>query len=312
MEQRVTVIVNPRSKLGATGSEWPAMERALRATWPSLQAKLTTGQGHATALTREALAAGSDLVIAVGGDGTNNEVVNGFFDGERPIAPDAVLGFIPQGTGGDLRKTLRIGKTLEECLPVLVAGNVRAIDLGVARFVGTAGDNQCRVFVNITSFGLGGLVDRKVNNSSKALGGKASFFLGTLKALLAYRNQDVRLRVDDGFDQVLRISNVAVANGQYFGGGMWVAPHAKPDDGMFDVVILGDFTKSETVFGAGRIYKGTHLKLPKVRELRGRHVEATSEAEVLIDMDGEQPGRLPISLDVLPGALKVIAPPVPA
>jgi diacylglycerol kinase family enzyme len=130
--------------------------------------------------------------------------------------------------------------------------------------------------------------------------------------MFAYKNKLVHLKVSSGSDAVLdesmRVNNVAVANGQYFGGGMWVAPQARMDDGLFDVIILGDLTKSDVVFKGSRIYKGTHLALDKVKMFRGNRVEAACDEEVLIDMDGEQPGRLPITLDVLPQAIRLIAP----
>lgn len=310
---KTLVVVNPNSANGSTGRKWPEIREALIRHIGAFEEKFTTTSGHATDLVREGLAAGVERIICVGGDGTNNEVVNGFFDKTTPIRKEAVLGFVPRGTGGDLRKTLGIGKELKSCLPVLAQGHTRSADLGAVKFEDHQGQEVRRLYVNITSFGIGGLVDKKVNESSKALGGKTSFFIGTLKALFAYQNKLVHLKVSSGeetaLDESLRINNVAVANGQYFGGGMWVAPNARMDDGLFDVIILGDMNKRDVIFKASRIYKGTHLALEKVKMVRGSHVEATCEEEVLIDMDGEQPGRLPITLDVLPKAIRLIAPP---
>ena len=309
---KTLVVVNPNSANGSTGRKWPQIREQLMEHIGSFEEKFTTATGHAIELVREALTAGTQRIVCVGGDGTNNEVVNGFFDGIRPLNPEAVLGFVPRGTGGDLRKTLGIGKELKSCLPVLARGNVMPADLGVVEFEDHRGQRIWRLFVNITSFGIGGLVDKKVNESTKALGGKTSFFIGTVKAMFAYKNKLVNLKVTSGTDTVLdesmRINNVAVANGQYFGGGMWVAPQAKMDDGLFDVIILGDLTKRDVIFRGSRIYKGTHLALDKVKMFRGTRVEADCDEEVLIDMDGEQPGRLPITLDVLPQAIRLIAP----
>ncbi len=309
---KTLVVVNPNSANGSTGRKWPEIRGALMEHIGSFEEKFTAATGHATDLVREGLASGAERIICVGGDGTNNEVVNGFFDGTTPIRPEAVLGFVPRGTGGDLRKTLGIGKELSSCLPVLAGGRTLAADLGVVKFTDARGEPVQRLYINITSFGIGGLVDKKVNESSKALGGKASFFIGTLKALFAYRNKLVHLKVSSGGEAVLdehrRINNVAVANGQYFGGGMWVAPNARIDDGLFDVVVMGDMSKMDVIFKASRIYKGTHLALEEVEMVRGDHVEADCDQEVLIDMDGEQPGSLPISLDVLPKAITLIVP----
>ena len=309
---KTLVVVNPNSANGSTGRKWPQIREQLMESIGSFEEKFTTAIGHATDLVHEGLATGAQRIICVGGDGTNNEVVNGFYDGAKPLNPEAVLGFVPRGTGGDLRKTLGIGKELSSCLPVLARGHVMPADLGAVEFEDHRGRSVRRLFINITSFGIGGLVDKKVNESSKALGGKTSFFIGTVKAMLAYNNKLVHLKVSSGegvvVNESMRINNVAVANGQYFGGGMWVAPQAKINDGLFDIVILGDLTKREMIFQASRIYKGTHLALEKVKMHRGSHVEATCEEEVLIDMDGEQPGRLPITLEVLPKAIRLIAP----
>lgn len=305
---RTLVIINPHSANGATGRRWKTIREELRRAIGDFGERFTERTGHATDLAREGLRTGCERIVAVGGDGTNNEVVNGFFEHGRPVNPQAALGFIPRGTGGDFRRTLGIGKRLEECLPVLQAGRVRPVDVGTATFRDGAGRETHRHFINITSFGIGGLVDALVNRSSKALGGRLSFLLATARALASYRNRHIRLRVDDTFDERLTINNVAVANGQYFGGGMWVAPKASPDDGLFDVVILGDLSRGEVIRGSRRIYRGTHLEMPKVRWLRGRRVVAESDEEVLIDMDGEQPGRLPITCELLPGALRLIVP----
>jgi YegS/Rv2252/BmrU family lipid kinase len=306
---KTLIVVNPHSANRATGKHWPAMRSVIRQAVGEFEEALTRGPGDATGLVRNALRRGIQRIISVGGDGTNNEVVNGFFEDLKPIAPEAVLGFIPRGTGGDLRKTLKIDKSIEACIQVLSAGHIEEVDVGATRFVGPEGSERQRLFINITSFGLGGLVDATVNASSKMLGGKISFLLGTFKALMAYDNKTIRLKVDDTFSDQIVINNVAVANGQYFGGGMWVAPEAKPNDGLFDVVILGNLSRSEIIRKTSCIYKGIHLRMPKVSFLRGKHIEATCDQEVLIDMDGEQPGRLPITLDVLPRALRIITPP---
>lgn len=309
---KTVVIVNPHSANRATARQWPQLRRGLQDVLGDFEEHFTAGPDHATSLTRNALRDGAERIVVAGGDGTNNEVVNGFFEGHTPVRPGALLGFIPRGTGGDLRKTLGIGIGAGECLEVLRAGRSKPVDVGTAAYIDHRGERVQRLFINITSFGMGGLVDKLVNQSTKALGGRTSFLVGTMKAMATYRNKQVHLKVADGdqtvLDQSLRITNVAVANGQYHGGGMWVAPNAVIDDGRLDVTILGDLSKLQMMRNAGRIYKGTHLTMPKVSAVRGTHVEASSEDEVLIDMDGEQPGRLPVELGILPGALRLIVP----
>ena len=161
-------------------------------------------------------------------------------------------------------------------------------------------------FLNITSFGIGGLTDELVNNGPKWLGGKAAFLLGTVRALAAYRNVPVTVSVDGQPFVEGPILNVAIANGQYFGGGMHIAPDASPSDGEFDVVALCDLTRAAAVGLTQRIYAGTHLTHGGVRHTRGCLIEAAPVfpfRHALIDMDGETPGRLPLAARVLPGAV---------
>ena len=266
----------------------------------------TERPGDATRLAQEARRAGLDCTIVMGGDGTLNEVCQAYLDGHGNPLPGPPLGLVPAGTGGDFRKTLELGTDLEASVEHLVTREPRPLDLGVLEATGHDGRPVTRAFVNITSFGLGGLTDRVVNAGPKWLGGKSAFFLGTLRALMAYRNAPVRVKVDGAVWLESPIVNVALANGRYFGGGMKIAPDADPSDGRFDVVALGDLTRLQTAGLTQHIYAGTHLGRPDISVTRGALVEAEAlvpGAEVLIDMDGETPGRLPLRARIAPSAL---------
>lgn len=303
------VVVNPRSAGGKTEKRWPQLREIIHEAYGPFEAKFTRATGDATALTREALRGGAELVVALGGDGTINEVINGFFDGETPIAPAAAFGVLPAGTGGDFIKTLGTSRDIRAAAEQLRRAQPRAIDVGRLTFVDHAGKRQVRHFINIASFGISGLVDRLVNESSKALGGTVSFATATLKAGLKYKNATVRLVLDGGAPREGKVYNVAVANGRYFGGGMKVAPEAILDDGLFDVVTMGDFGFADLVLRGLDIYSGKHIKNPKVTVHRARKVEAQAldGSEVLLDVDGEQPGRLPATFELLSGGLRVRA-----
>lgn len=304
---RTFVVLNPESSNGATGKRWPEVRALLRdALGDTFGHAATTAPREATSLTRQALRDGYEMIVSVGGDGTNNEVVNGFFDEDgKLLRPDGVLGILPSGTGGDFRKTIGLGTDPKRNAAALGGRSTRSIDVGRMTYIDHDEEERLSFFLNITSFGIGGLVDAYVNRSSKRLGGKASFFIGATKAMFAYRNRRVTLRLDDGPPEELRVNNIAVANGQYFGGGMWVAPEAKLDDGLFDVVTFGDLSKMAYLRLAGSIYKGRHLGKPKISHARARTVAAESDETVLIDMDGEQPGKLPIRLEVVPSAIRL-------
>jgi YegS/Rv2252/BmrU family lipid kinase len=301
------VVVNPGSAGGRTERRWPQLREVLHEAYGPFETRFTRAPGDATTLARDALTAGADTVVALGGDGTINEVANGFFDGVRPIAPHAALGILPAGTGGDFIRTLGIPRAFADAARALRDSAPRSIDVGRLTYVDEGGVERVRHFINIASFGIAGLVDRYVNQSSKALGGKLGFMVATIRAAASYQNAPVKLVLDQGAARQGRIYTVAVANGRYFGGGMKVAPDAQLDDGWFDVVTMSDMGMGDVLLRGLDIYSGKHLKNPKVQVARARRVEATADdgREVLLDVDGEQLGRLPATFELLAAALKV-------
>ncbi|HEY4182893.1 MAG TPA: diacylglycerol kinase family protein [Kofleriaceae bacterium] len=307
---RTVVVVNPNSQGGKLGKRWSEVAEVLQRAFP-FDEVMTTGVGDATRLTRDALAKGAQRIVAIGGDGTVNEVVNGFFENGVAIAPDATFALVPFGTGGDFRKTLGLSTSHADAAAVIAGGKRRKIDVGKLTFVSTAGQPTVRMFANITSFGVSGVVDRLVNESKKRLGGKLAFMAASVRATFQYSNQRVALTFD-GKDRVdTTIYNVAVANGRFFGGGMKVAPDAELDDGTFDVVALGDMGMGDVIKMSRRIYTGDHLKMDKVTVRRAKVVEAEPidpGGIVELDVDGEAPGRLPAKFEIVPQALWVTAP----
>lgn len=302
----IMVIVNPNSANGSTRSDWSSIKEKLDDVVGTFDHRFTEGPNDATGVAREALKSGYKTIVSVGGDGTNNEIVNGFFDGDEPIGGDASLAVISRGTGSDLIKTLGIPKDLDKAIAILAGGRTKPIDVGRMTFVDHQGKESLRYFVNITSFGMGGAVDERVNRTTKVFGGFVSFLWATLVTFLTYKNQVVQFQVDDGEMRETSIMNVAVANGKFFGGGMMVAPEAVMDDGLFDIIVLGDMGPIESMLNGSKIYKGTHVDHPKVESLRGRKVAANSRERVLLDVDGEQPGMLPATFEIVTGAIHVI------
>jgi diacylglycerol kinase (ATP) len=303
---RVAVVLNPAAGAGAAGRALARLEEELRRA-PSLayQVHRTEGRGHATELVREALRGGVDGVAAIGGDGTFNEAINGFFEEGRPVRPEAFFTPIPFGTGGDFRRTLRL--TAAGALAALTAGDDRLIDLGWMRCEGPGGAPIERFFLNIASFGLGGKVDQAVETLPKRLGGGVAFYLASLKAGLVFRPPTVRLRFDEEEGTVVQpITNVAVANGQFFGGGMHVAPMALLESGTFEIVTFDGMGPLRLLRLSPQLYKASHLRAHDVRHRQARVVDAeVVEGEALIDLDGEVPGRLPARFEIRPRALKL-------
>lgn len=307
----MVIIVNPASQGGALGRQWPDIAARLRRTLGGFEARITETTGDATRLTREALDAGEERVVAIGGDGTIGEVAGGFFEGKTRVSETAALGIIPYGTGGDFRKTLHIPKDIDRAAEILATGKPRTIDAGHLRFTQPDGTEAERIFINIASFGMSGVVDEFVNQGSKRLGGMLSFFVATARATFSYKNQRVRMYFDNDETPVeTTIHTLAVANGRYFGGGMKIAPEAEVDDAAFDVIQLGDLTRFEMLTSGHRVYGGTHLSLDKVSHRRARMVRAEpmSDEPVKLDVDGETPGHLPATFTVLPRCLPVVVP----
>ncbi len=302
----VVAIVNPQSADGSTGRRWPKTAHLLREGLGPFETVFTSGPDMATEATRAALRAGASFIVAVGGDGTLNEVVNGFFDETgTPIAPGADIGLLPAGTGGDFRRSVGLSADGKGAVRCLADRPARLIDVGRVTYTRAEGGRGSRFFLNVASCGVSGLVDRYANRGSKRFGGKVSFVLASLRALTVYRDRQVSLRLDDGPSEAMAITSLAVANGQYFGGGMWVAPKAELDDGLLDVTVWRGFGFQDFVLKASRLYDGTHLSLPGVSTYRARRVVAESEQEVLLDVDGEQVGILPVTWDILPGVLRM-------
>ncbi|MGM0574546.1 MAG: diacylglycerol/lipid kinase family protein [Myxococcota bacterium] len=308
---RTLVVVNERAGGGAMHDVFRRVEHRLLDRIGDFGVAFTDYAGHATELAREALDDGVQRIVVAGGDGTVHEVVNGWLDDEgRPRRDDAVLGLLPGGTGGDLRKSLDI-PDMDGALVALTSGRTRTLDVGRLTYHRVDEDAEAtRWFVNIVSFGLGGEVVRQVQGWP-ALTGRFAYAAAGAKVLWGWRNPQVRLEIEgagEHFEWDGRVVLGAVANGRFFGGGMEIAPDAEPDDGVFDVTVLGDLRRRDMLPLLGRIYGGRHVGHPKVQVHQATRVVADSDDTVYLDVDGEPLGRLPATFEIVPGALRVAVP----
>jgi YegS/Rv2252/BmrU family lipid kinase len=308
---RALLIVNPTSGGGATGRSFGSMKETIERVLGPVDVALTERRGHAVELAREGALAGHRLVIAVGGDGTFNEVVNGLLqarNGSSSIDADSPrIGMIAQGTGGDFRKALGLDHRLDRYLEALGSGRERPLDVG--KFSG--GGKTDHYFVNILSVGMGGLVDRYVADASRMLGGKAAYFGASVRALINARLGNVKATIThQGKTEQHKIRSfmIAICNGRYFGGGMHVAPMAKVDDGILELVALGATSKLGFAITSRAIYTGAHIGQPGTVHLRGEKIVldlANEDARdvFLLDVDGEPMGGLPLTVEIVPKAL---------
>jgi YegS/Rv2252/BmrU family lipid kinase len=237
----------------------------------------------------------------VGGDGTVNEVVNGI------AGTDAELALLPRGTGVDTGRTYGIPAKFDSAVRIAVDGSTRTVDLGRATFRAWSGVEETQLFANIASVGMSGAIAKRTNETTKAFGGKASYLFATLAVFSRWRPSELRVTVD-AETRTARMRDVVVANGKFFGGGMKMCPGAEPDDGLFDVLTIGDVTKADLVRTMPKIYKGTHLPHPKAELLRGALVSVDAAEPLPIELDGEQPGTTPVRFEIVPQALRLRVP----
>jgi YegS/Rv2252/BmrU family lipid kinase len=303
---RPVIIVNPRSGGGLSERRWAAAVGPITDGLGPFDVRFTERAGDGRRLAAEEAAAGRRLVVALGGDGTISEVADGLLSARAPVE----MGVIPRGTGGDFRRGLDLPRDLGAAARRVREAPARPIDVGLATFADGEGRTRTRHFVNVASFGFSGTVAERANRSSKRLGAKAAFLAATFRSLVTYDNVEVLVAADGAGPTRRRVLLGAVGNGRYFGGGMKICPEAALDDGLLDLVLVGDLGRLEILAKINRLYDGSHLGLDVVTTARARRFEVRpveSAARVPIELDGETPGLLPATFEVLPRALRLRA-----
>lgn len=306
------IIVNPNAGRGKAKTPWPRLQAMLREALGPLDILETGAPGDAERLTRAALQAGAERIIAIGGDGTLNETVNGFFldDQATPANPNASLSFLMSGTGGDFARSFDLPDAEEERINRLAAAPVRKIDVGLCHLTNHQGQPIYRYFDNIGSFGMSGDTCFNVNNATwqKKLGAAFAYNWGVLTAFVTFRKKNVLISADDSPAAAYPVNLATMCNGRYFGAGMLPGPNAKLDDGLFDVLILSDASIIDFLLSFPALRKGTAPSHKKATNIQGRKIAATLDNKddiVLIELDGETPGRLPATFTIMPAALNL-------
>lgn len=293
--------------------EWGKAQLELRKRGIKFKEHLTTRPGEASQVTRQAFLGGEACVVAVGGDGTLNEIVSGYFDETgQPINPEAAIGLLPCGTGSDFRRSVGL-MDRETALQVIICGRSRLLD--VVKIELTDHDSQpvTRYSINVVSFGLGGevvaLVNRWRDNWPRWVGGHVRFVLAALMALKGYQNLPVQICYEENQKAEEICSNFFVAaNGRFAGSGMKFAPQAELDDGLMDVVLTNNASRWDIIKELPRIRFGGHLLNPKVKMLRSHAVTIMASQPLSVDVDGEVAGYTPAQLTVKPSAIRFILP----
>jgi len=310
---RISFVVNPRSAGGRTGRAWAARESAIRGTFPDAEVQRSEAPKDAIGLAADAQARGAELVVAVGGDGTVHEVVNGLMTrGAAELTPGqpqrAALAVLPSGTGCDFARALGIGPSFEQAFAQLRAGRRQVIDLGRVHKPGQA--ERSEWFNNVASFGVTGEIVARIQRSRKWLGAKPTYLWAAVCALLRYRNARVRIALDGAESYEQRIKAVAIGNANYFGGGMCIAPDASVDSGRLQAAVFGDLGRIEAVRRLGETYAGKRIEHPRIsyHDCRSLLAEPAGTRSIGVELDGEAWGHLPARFEIVPAALQVIVP----
>ena len=310
------VIVNPQSAGGTTADAWPRIASELRSHFGPFDVSFTGKPGEAVDLASEAARKGVKLIIACGGDGTISEVANGILTS----GTEAELGILPSGTGGDFRRTVEISTRPRDAAQILRTGKTRLIDVGRVTYVDDAGREANRYFIGVASFGMSAAIIERVKDSQpewlpsqtpKWISGRIAFGTSMMRTAMQSPATKVVVKLDEEHERHLTVANFCIANARYFGGGMKIAPDAKLTDGRFDIISIGDLGARKIVTNAPRIYLGSHLSLDEVHHTYAQKVVARPAKkgdEIALEIDGELPGFLPATFQVLPSALRIRSP----
>lgn len=298
---KIWVLVNPRAGSGRSRARALAFIQGV----PEAELVETTQPGGAVEVARRAVRENVDVLVAVGGDGTLQQCATGLCLDEKgnAVQPKTALLILPAGTGGDYRRTLSFSESVDQAVARLAQPQTLAVDIGRLE-VQADGQREVAAFMNVVSFGIGGLTDRLVATSPKWLGGKMTYLWGAVRATVLHQPTAVELWIDDQLVETAPFSNVAICLGKYFGAGMRIAPEADLSDGLFDIVTI-EMGKLRTLSLSAFIYQGTHLDKPGVHSYQGRSMvaKAVQAERCLIDADGEPMGTLPLRAEILPRAL---------
>ncbi|MCA9508719.1 MAG: YegS/Rv2252/BmrU family lipid kinase [Myxococcales bacterium] len=310
MKKSLAFIINPASAFGKTKKKIKAILKEVKEQRSDAEIFETYHPLHAISLTKEALKNGSERIVVVGGDGTLNEVVNGFFDqnGEL-INKNASLAIIPSGSGSDFVRNLPQKENLSEAVDFAINGQESLCDVGFIEAKDANSKNISRYFINVSSIGLSGLVAGFMRTTTRKFGPTAAYFMSTVKAIKALEPQTIVISDEHGVENMIpNCSLVSFANGKFYGSGMKIAPMAKLDDGLFDVIAIKDLSVGFFLMNGYRVYQGTHLELDNVNvsKVSSCYVRSLGNTPVYIETDGELFAQLPAQFSVKKRILAVV------
>ncbi len=302
------VIVNPAAGSGRGKKRWPKISNMLSEAGIDHDFEYTTKQGHAMSLSKQAVENGYRNILAIGGDGTNNEVMNGIMQQEVVPSAEVKYGIIPVGTGNDWIRTHKIPKNTKKVIEIIKAGNTRFQDIGLVRYK-KDGDDRQRYFMNVAGMSYDAFVTKVSNEKPNFVSNKIFYLFLIFSCLRAFKPRRAKVIFNDKeVEDLLYTVNVGVC--RYSGGGMQFVPHAIPDDGLFALTIAGNVNKMEVMTVTPRFYNGTLAKHPKIDTYKTKklRVEAVGNLPTLLEVDGEYLGHTPAEFVLIEKAFQFFAP----
>jgi len=310
MNKAITFIINPAAGFGRTGRRERKVSEEITRYCAQAQIVITKHPMHATAIARDAIKSGSERIVVIGGDGTLNEVVNGFFDSAGELwNKDASLAIISSGTGSDFARNFSFSLSDDAALHRAIFASPTLTDVGLVEAHDIRGGRVKRYFINVAGLGLSASVVSIANGMAKKLWGPATYFLATLQALANFTPSTLIFRDDDGMESTVEnCSLVAFANGKYCGHGMKIAPKALLDDGLLDKIIIKDIGFGFFLLNGHRVYTGEHIKLENVsmKKVKSCFVKTIGRPKVFVETDGELFAELPAKISIFSEILKVV------
>jgi YegS/Rv2252/BmrU family lipid kinase len=301
----IFIIVNPHAGLGKANKDWSVISKLLEKADLAFTFEFTQYRQNAKELAVRAIENGCRNLIAVGGDGTLNEIVNGIMEQKICSSTDIILGVIPVGTGNDWGKMYEIPDDYEGAVDVIRRSNYFIQDAGKVMFFND-GKKQHRYFANIAGIGFDAVVVNKTNKQKENnKGGKFLYLYNLFTSLFssAYSNAEI-LMDDKKINSSVFSMNVGIC--KYSGGGMMQVPGAIADDGLFDITLIRKIGKFEVIRNVKNLYDGSFIRNPKVSTSRAKHIIINADPAVFLEVDGESLGTTPLEFEIIPSSLKII------
>lgn len=290
---KTCVILNPAA---GSAKEIDTIMKQLRRL-PGAEIRTTSRTGDAVRFAKQHAKTGCDLIVAAGGDGTLNEVVNGIATNGDKVR----LGLVPLGTGNDFARTLKLPSSVEDNIDILLSGKTRPIDLVSVK------SRRTRYLINVSAGGFSGLVNEKLTPEIKRTWGPLAYVRSAAAALPELHAYRTTIEFDNADPLSLDLINVIVANGRFVAGGLPVAPDADPSDGLLDVILIPRLSAPEIVLLAAEMLLGKHLSNNAIIFRRTKNILIRSKPGMWFNADGELVGNAPTTFHVMPRALNFVA-----